>query len=138
MNTKTFYKDIEFDLNVEQHIRASVLAINFYHKKTEKERVKISGETLEQAKDKFSYAVGYDLTMEQMLQVAFTDTDVIYDLSSGCTDTPAIDNFSNAFAKLILNDGRTWPVGGDTREYKTQFFSDLNEAAEKLGYVKNL
>lgn len=136
MTSKTFYRDVEFDLEVEYKIKANSDVVNFDHTKTETQRLNISGKNIEEAKNEFSYAIGFDLTTEQMLRVVFSDLNTIQDLVGGYTDSPAKDLFCRAFAKFILNDDRHWPLGGDSKEYIEKFFNDLNETADGLGYVR--
>lgn len=136
MATKTFYRDVEFDLEVEYNIKANSDIVNFDQKKKEVKKLKIPGINIEKAKNVFSETVGYDLTTEQVLQVIFSDVNTIQDLVSGCTDSPAKDLFSRAFGRFVLNDSREWPVGGSTREYTEKFFNDLNKAAIDMGLQK--
>lgn len=137
MTSKTFYRDVEFNLEVEYKIKANSDVVNFDHTKTETQKLKISGENIEKAKNEFSYAVGYELTTEQMLQVVFSDLNTIQDLVSGCTDSVAKDLFSDAFARFVLNDGRKWPRYGSQAEYKKSFFEDVEAAALNMGFVRS-
>ena len=136
MTTKTFYRDVEFDVEVEYNIKAKSDIVNFNNTRKETQKVKVSGEDIERAKLVFSDSVGFDLTVEQLLEVAFSDINTIRDLANGYTDSPARDLFHNAFAKFILKDDRHWPIGEDSQEYTTKFFSDLNDACENLGFIK--
>jgi len=136
MTTKTFYRDVDFNVEIEYTIKATSDVVNFDHTKKEIEKVTVSGKNIEKAKNSFSSAVGFDLTTEQLLEVAFSDVDTIRDLISGHTDSPAKDLFSIAFAKFVLKDDRHWPIGKDSQEYTDKFFVDLNSAAENLGYIK--
>lgn len=141
MTTKTFYRDVEFDVEVECNIKAKSDIVNFDHTKKEVQKVKILGETLEDAVTSFSDEVGFDLTPEQMLEVAFSDINTLRELANGHTDTCAKRFFVDVFASFVLrsadeSDCRSWPEGGDSKEYRDKFFADLNEAAESLGYIR--
>ena len=150
MTTKTFYRDVEFNVEIEYTIKATSDVVNFDHTKKEIEKVTISGKNIEKATHSFSEAVGFDLTTEQMLAVAFSDVDTMRDLVNGHTDSPAKDIFSNAFAKFVfraagesddlhienlLSRSLHWSMRGDSK-YKDKFLTDLNFLAENLGYIK--
>lgn len=144
--TATFTKDVTFDVEIEYNIKATsdvVIkdtgdVVKFDKKNVQKRKITLSGETLEDMQQEFSYAVGYNLSIEQMLEVIFSDINMMNDvlMFGGSTDSGAKDNFSDAFGKFILQDDRHWPEGGDTKKYTKQFFDDLNNAAEEKGYAK--
>jgi cell fate (sporulation/competence/biofilm development) regulator YlbF (YheA/YmcA/DUF963 family) len=136
MTTKTFYHDVEFDLEVEYNIKAKSDIVNFNNTKKETQKVTIFGENIEKAKNSFSNEVGFDLTTEQVLAVIFSDTMTIRDLINGYTDNAAKSFFCNVFAKFTLKDDRHWPIFMDDEEYTDKFFSDLNYACYNLGYIK--
>ena len=141
MTTKTFYRDVDFNVEIEYTIKATSDIVNFDHTKKEIEKVTVSGENIENAKHSFSSAVGFDLTTEQMLAIAFSDVDTMRDLVNGHTDSPAKDLFSSAFTKFVFRaagepDDRYWPEGKDSQEYKDKFLADLNSIADGLGYIK--
>ena len=141
MTTKTFYRDVDFNVEIEYTIKATSDVVNFDHTKKEIEKVTISGKNIEKATDSFSEAVGFYLTTEQMLAVAFSDVDAMRDLVNGHTDSPAKDIFSSAFAKFVFreageSDDHHWPIGEDSQEYTDKFFADLNSIADSLGYIK--
>ena len=139
MNT-TFTKEVTFDVEIEYNIKATSDIVNFESKNKNKktERVTFSGEKLDMARSWYSYAVGFDLTIEQMLEVIFSSDTAFEDFTqwSDHPDSAAKDIFSKAFGKFILEDDRHWPVGGDSKEYTEKFFNDLNETADGLGYAK--
>lgn len=134
----TFTKDVTFDVQIDYTIKATSDVANFDSKNSRLERVTFSGKKLEDSRDSFSEAVGFSLTIEQMLEVIFSDVKAFEDFNSGVRvhpDSAAKDIFSKAFGKFILQDYRHWPVGGDPQEYTDQYFKDLNEKAVGLGYV---
>ena len=144
--TATFTKDVTFDVEIEYNIKATsdvVIkdtgdVVKFDKKNVQKRKITLSGETLDDMQQDFSYTVGYNLSIEQMLEVIFSDINMMNDvlMFGGSTDSGAKDNFSDAFGKFILQDDRHWPEGGDPKEYTKQFFDDLNNAAEEKGYAK--
>jgi hypothetical protein len=148
----TFIKDVTFDLEIEYNIKATSDVVSkdtgdvvkFDKKNVQKRKITLSGETLEEMQQDFSYAVGYNLSIEKMLEVIFSYIDMTNDvlMFGGSTDSSwrwwnsgAKDNFSNAFGKFILKDDRHWPEGGDPNEYTKKYFDDLNNAAIELGYT---
>lgn len=144
--TATFTKDVTFDVEIEYNIKATsdVLikdtgdVVKFDKKNVQKRKITLSGETLENMQRDFSYAVGYNLSMEQMLEVIFSDINMTNDvlMFGGSTDSGVEDSFSDAFGKFILQDDRHWPIGGDPEEYTKKYLDDLNNAAEEKGYIK--
>ena len=135
--TATFTKDVTFDVEIEYNIKATSDVANFENKNKRTEKITISGEKLEHSRLHLSDTVGCDLTMEQMLEVIFSDVNLIKDFNDvSRPDTATKFMFANAFGKFILQDGRHWPLGGDSREYTEKFFKDLEERAVELGYVK--
>jgi len=137
--TATFTKDVTFDVQIDYTIKATSDVASFDSNTRQFQKVTFSGEKLEYSKLSLSEAVGYFLTMEQMLQVIFSNVDLIRDFDGvSRPDTATKDMFANAFGKLILQDDRHWPLGGDSREYTEKFFKDLEERAIELGYVKIL
>lgn len=135
--TATFTKDVTFDVQIDYSIKATSDVASFDSNSRRFQKVTFSGEKLEHSRLHISEAVGYFLTMEQMLQVIFSDADLIRDFDGvSRPDTATKDMFANAFGKFILKDDRHWPLGGDSREYTKKFFDDLNEKAIEMGYVK--
>jgi len=138
--TATFTKDVTFDVQIDYTIKATSDVANFDGENRRFAKVTFSGEKLQYARDGFSEAVGYELTIEQMLEVVFSNDKAFEDFCQirKHPDSPARDIFSDAFAKYILQDDRHWPEGGDPEEYTKKFFDDLNEQAPHLGYVKSI
>lgn len=138
--TAVFTKDVTFYVQIDCAIKATSDVVNFDSNSRRFQKVTFSGEKLEYSLLHLSEAVGYFLTMEQMLQVIFSNVDLIRDFDGvSQPDTSTKDMFANAFGKFILKndlDDRHWPVGGDSKEYTEKFFNDLNETADGLGYVR--
>jgi hypothetical protein len=134
--TATFTKDLSFDVEIEYTIKATSDVVSFDSKNKRTQKVTFSGNKLDNCRASFSEAVGYDLTMTQMLEVVFSSDQAFEDFCQvrEYPDSPAKEIFSRAFGKLILKDDRHWPVGGDPEEYTKKFFDDLNEMASALEY----
>lgn len=136
--TATFTKDVTFDVQIDYSIKATSDVVNFDSKNSKTEKITFSGKKLEDCRSVFSQAVGFDLTMAQMLEVVFSSDRAFEDFCQirQYPDTAARDIFSQAFGEFILQDDRHWPIGGDPQEYTEKFFNDLNEKATDLGYVR--
>ena len=135
----SFYRDVEFDVEIEYTIKAKSDIVNFDHTKKDVQKVTVEGKNIEGALWAFSEAVGFDLTIEQFLEVVFSDVNTLRDLVNGYHDSSARSLFCDAFANFVfrsagVEDGRSWPCGRHSREYTDKFFADLNESVEGLGY----
>lgn len=134
----TFTKDVTFDVQIDYSIKATSDVANFDSNSRRFKKVTVSGKKLDDCRASFSGAVGYDLTMTQMLEVVFSNDRAFEDFCQirQYPDTAAKDIFCRAFGEFILKDDRHWPIGGDPEEYTKKFFNDLNETADRLGYVR--
>jgi len=100
--------------------------------------ISISAGKLANCLSEYSHAVGFDLTVKQMLEVVFSNPDSMQDFIeiTEFPDTLSRDRFCRAFGKYVLQDDRRWPIGYDPREYTKKFFDDLNEKGVALGYAR--
>lgn len=133
----TFTKDVTFDVDIDYTIKATSDIVNFESKNKKTEKITFSGQKLEDCRSGFSEAVGFDLTIVQMLEVVFSSDRAFEDFCQ-IRQYPGLleqEAFSSAFGNFILRDGRSWPVGGDSKEYTEKFFNNLNEMANELGYM---
>jgi hypothetical protein len=137
--TATFTKDVSFDVEIEYTIKATSDVVCFDSKNKRTKKVTFSGKKLDNCLNVYRYAVGFDLTIEQMLEVVFSSDQAFEDFCQvrEYPDSTAKEIFCRAFGEFILKDDRHhWPVGGDPEDYTNKFFNDLNETAVELGYVK--
>lgn len=125
-------KSKNLNLEIEYKIKVNGDSVNFEQKNTT--TCKVSQKDFYEAEAEFSVAVGFDLTAEQMLRVICSDIRTIQNLINGYTDSLARSVFCEVFAKFVLGDDRTWPVGGSSKKYTKKFFDDLNTAALKMGF----
>ena len=133
--TANFTKDVTFDVQIDYSIKATSDVADFDSNSRRSQKITFSGEKLENCRGSFSGAVGFDLTIAQMLEVVFSSNQAFEDFCQirQHPDTPARDIFSHAFGQFVLKDDRHWPVGGDPEEYTKKYFDDLNES-----YVKSI
>ena len=128
--TATFTKDVTFDVEIEYNIKTTSDVANFNSKNKRFKKVTVSGKKLDDCRASFSEAVGYDLTMTQMLEVVFSSDRAFEDFCQirQYPDTAAKDIFCRAFGEFILKDDRHWPKGGDPEDYTKKYLDDLNDA----------
>jgi len=130
MKTESFYRDVEFKVEVETNINASseLPSCNFNSTKREISQVKITGNNIEKALLCFSEACGYKLTVNQMLEIVCKNAHLIEWVSSGSFDSSTRNLFCDCFEEHLV--GRTNDPA--TKEHKEK----LAAIAIEYGYEK--
>ena len=77
---------------------------------------------------------GFDLTETQIEDVLKQNLTLAADISEWGLDTVAREKLGDSICRHI-GVNREWPLNGDTDEYQSEFYKDLEVAAKKHGYI---
>lgn len=75
-----------------------------------------------------------DLTEAQLLELCSDPRVVAEVLEWGTFDTQTGEKITAVLTEKILGAGRSWPLYGDTKEYKDAFYADFEREAPLKGY----